>query len=72
MIDATKILTRSEIAAVLDELRRKRRSVNTRQDSVLFRLATCCGLRVSEVCGLSLANIKVESRAAHSRSRRDC
>jgi integrase/recombinase XerD len=64
-VDQTKILTRSEIAAVLAELRRKRRSRNTRQNSVIFRLATCCGLRVSEVCGLSLANVKTESSRPH-------
>src|SRR5262245_18021395 len=64
-VDQTKILTRSEIAAVLQELRRKRRSVNTRQNSVIFRLATCCGLRVSEVCGLTLANVKTESGRPH-------
>jgi integrase/recombinase XerD len=65
MIDATKILTRGEIATVVAELRRKRRSVNTRQNNVIFRLATCCGLRVSEVCGLSLANVKVDSKRPH-------
>lgn len=64
-IDATRILTRSEITAVLDDLRRKRRSVNTRQNRVIFRLATCCGLRVSEVVGLKLANVKVGSKRPH-------
>jgi integrase len=60
-VDALKILTRSEITAVLADLSRKRRSVNTRQNRVLFRLATCCGLRVSEVVGLNLGNLKVGS-----------
>src|SRR5262245_56617861 len=64
-VDQTRILTRSEMAAVLSELRRKHRSVNTRQNAVIFRLATCCGLRVSEVCGLTLANVKVESKRPH-------
>src|ERR1041385_6076386 len=64
-VDRTRILTRGVIAAVLAELRRKRRSVNTRQNSVIFRLATCAGLRVSEVVGLSLANVKTESSRPH-------
>jgi len=64
-VDQTRILTRSEIVTVLGELRRKRRSVNTRQNAVIFRLATCAGLRVSEIVGLSLANVKVESSRPH-------
>ena len=59
-IDQTKILSREEIGAVLADLqRRARRSVNSRQNLVLFRLATCCGLRVSELCGLRLGDIRV-------------
>jgi integrase/recombinase XerD len=64
-VDATRILTRQEIATVVAELRRKRRSVNTRQNSIIFRLATCCGCRVSEIVGLSLANIKIDSKRPH-------
>lgn len=64
-MDSTKILTRSEIAKVLADLTRKRRSINTRQNAVIFRLATCCGLRVSEVVGLSLANMKLEGARPH-------
>src|SRR5947207_2322322 len=64
-VDQTRILTRSEIVAVLAELRRKRRSINTRQNASIFRLATCAGLRVSEIVGLSLANVKVESSRPH-------
>jgi len=58
IVNETMILTRSEIADVLADLHRKaRRSLNTRQNLVIFRLATCCGLRVSELVGLSLADI---------------
>lgn len=64
-MDATKILSRSEIVAVLADLKRKRRSVNTRQNLVVFRLATCCGLRVSEICGLKLANVKLGGDRPH-------
>ena len=60
-VDQTKILTRDEIGQVIADLKRpgKRRSVNTRQNLVVFRLATCCGLRVSEIAGLKLSNLKV-------------
>lgn len=64
-MDSTKILTRSEIVDVLADLQRKRRSINTRQNAVIFRLATCCGLRVSEIVGLSLANVKTEGKRPH-------
>ena len=60
-IDPTKILVREEIALVIADLKRpaKRRSVNTRQNLIIFRLANCCGLRVSEIAGLRLANVKL-------------
>ena len=60
-IDATKILGRGEIAVVLADLKRpaKRRSPNTRQNLVIFRLATCCGLRASEIVGLKLGDVRV-------------
>lgn len=61
IIDETKILSREEIKDVLDDLKRRaRRSVNTRQNLVIFRLSTCCGLRVSEICGLKLGDAKVQ------------
>ena len=59
-IDETMILGKSEIATVMAELKRKaRRSVNTRQNMTIFRLAACCGLRVSEVCGLNLGDVRL-------------
>jgi site-specific recombinase XerC len=65
-IDRTKILTRAEIATVIAELSRKgRRSANSRQNRVVFRLATCCGLRVSEIVGLSLANVVTGTQRPH-------
>ena len=60
-VDSVKILVRREIVTVLADLTRKRRSINTRQNLVVFRLATCCGLRVSEVVGLNLSNLKLNS-----------
>lgn len=59
-VDQTKILSRSEIAAVVGELKRKaRRSRNTLQNLIIFRLATCCGLRVSELIGLRLSDVRL-------------
>lgn len=63
-----KVLTRDEILAVLADLTRKaRRSLNTRQNLVLFRLATCCGLRASELTSLTLDNVRVDSSRPHIR-----
>jgi site-specific recombinase XerC len=59
-VDATRILTRSEVRTVLDDLARKgRRSVNQRQNRAIFRLSTCCGLRASEIAGLRLQDVVV-------------
>lgn len=60
-IDQTKILSRVEIGTILADLKRpsKRRSVNTRMNLVIFRLATCCGLRASELVGLNLGDVRV-------------
>jgi len=59
-----KVLKRSEILQVLADLRRKApRSKNARLNLVLFRLSTCCGLRASELTGLTVDNVRVG--AAH-------
>ena len=59
-ISDSKTLHRAEVAKVLAELHRKaRRSKNTRLTLTLFRLTTCCGLRVSEATGLRLRDICV-------------
>lgn len=68
--DPTKILTRRELAAVLVDLSRKAtRSPNTRLNLVLFRLATCCGLRASEIAQLQIADVRVELTRPHIRIR---
>jgi integrase len=64
-IDKTRILSRKEIPAVLSDLKRKKRSVNTRQNLIVFRLATCCGLRVSEIAGLRLGDVHVLGDRPH-------
>jgi len=59
-ISDSKTLRRAEVARVLVELHRKaRRSKNTRLTLTLFRLTTCCGLRVSEATGLRLRDVCV-------------
>ncbi len=59
-IDHSQILSRQEITQVLDDLKRRGlRSVNSRQNLIVFRLATCCGCRASEIAGLRLQDIKV-------------
>ena len=60
-ISDSKILRRGEIAKVLGELHRKsRRSKNTKLTLTLFRLTCCCGLRVSEACGLRLRDLSLD------------
>jgi integrase len=68
--DATKILTRRELAAVLADLRRRAlRSKNSRLNLVVFRLAACCGLRASEIAHLTMADVRVELPRPHLRIR---
>ena len=69
-VDATKILTRRELAAVLADLKRKApRSKNTRMNLVLFRLACCCGLRASEIAKLQIGDVRTELARPHIRIR---
>lgn len=66
-IDFTRILSRAEIATVVAELRRKRRSPNTRQNHVIFRLACFCGLRVGEITKLRLSDVRIAGDRPHIR-----
>lgn len=62
-IDRERILTANEIRLVLSELKRKsRRSALTRRQLIIFRLATCCGLRVSELTRLRVSNLRLGAR----------
>jgi integrase len=70
-INPTKILTRTELAAVLADLKHKsQRSARTWQNLIIFRLAVCCGLRVSEIAMLQIADVRVEPTRPHLRIRR--
>lgn len=70
LADPTKILTRREMGAVLADLRRKAtRSPGTRLNLVIFRLAACCGLRVSEIAGLRIADVRTGISRPHVRIR---
>jgi len=71
-VDKSKILQPREVAGVLDDLHRKaRRSANTRMNLVVFRLAACCGLRASEIAGLTLADVQVDSTGPKIRVRKE-
>lgn len=60
-IDVSKILLPDEIKAVWQDLNRKApRSLNTRQNRVIFLLATCYGLRCSEIRQLRLMDVKCD------------
>jgi integrase len=71
-VDRSKILQPDEIHQVLTDLNRKaRRSLNTRLNRVVFRLATCCGLRASEIGGIALADVQVNTARPSIRIRRE-
>jgi integrase len=65
-MNASRILTREEIASVLAYLKpRAQHSANKFRCLIIFRLSCCCGLRVKEICGLNLGDITtVGSRPA--------
>ena len=65
-VDPVRILTRREIAAVLcDLMRRSAASCNVRLNLTVFRLACCCGLRVSEIANVRLSDVHVEGGRPH-------
>jgi len=69
-MDITKILTRREIKAILDDLQMKRRGSDWAfQALAIFRFSCCCGLRVSEISGLNVADLKILSERPHIKVR---
>lgn len=70
-LDASKILAKDETAKVWADLERKaRRFPTSRQNLVVFTLATFAGLRASELCGLTLADVQVASERPTIRVRK--
>ena len=69
-IDAVKILTRRELACVLNDLAmRAPRSTSARMNRTIFRLGCGCGLRVSEIGALRLEDVCLGSGRPHLRVR---
>jgi integrase len=65
-VDATSILTRRELAVVLVDLKAKSSKLtNARRNLVIFRLACCCGLRVSEIAQLCLNDVVLDTPRPH-------
>jgi len=64
-LDESRILSRAEYHAVIEDIQhRARRSRNSRMNLTIFQLATACGLRVSELCGLRLDDMRLEGERA--------
>lgn len=60
-MNSTQILAKSEIDAVLRDLRRKaKRSRSTKLNLTVFTMVIGCGLRVSELCSLRLKDVLSE------------
>lgn len=57
-----KSLTRDEVNTVLEDLeKRGRRSVNTRMNNIIFRLAHHAGLRASEIANLRVIDVQLNA-----------
>jgi integrase len=66
-VDASQILSRQELAAVLKDVKRRAaRLPNVQMNLAIVGLACCCGLRASEIDGLTLATSALVSRARTS------
>jgi integrase len=65
-IDASQILSRQELAAVLCDLKKRAgRLPNVQMNLAILRLACCCGLRASEIGGLRLGDVRVDIGRPH-------
>lgn len=58
------ILTAAEVAAVIADLRRRMKRFPTMNATrlIVFELATCAGLRASEIAGLKLRDVRLDVR----------
>jgi integrase len=60
-VNKNKVMSIEEVTEVLHELRRKgKRSPNTRLNEIVFRLATVCGLRASEIGDLQVRDVRLD------------
>src|ERR1043165_1080500 len=67
-VDATRVLTRRQLATVLADARKQaERSLNAQRNLIIVRLACCCGLRVSEIGALRLDDGNVDGAPPHGR-----
>lgn len=65
-LEATSILSAQEVLDVVADLKRpSKRSLNARTNLIVFRLATCCGLRASEVAGITIADVRLSTSKPH-------
>jgi integrase len=70
-IDSTSILSRRELATVLADAKAKAaRTANSWRNLIVFRLARCCGLRVSEIAQLEMGDVIADVERSHLRLRR--
>ena len=61
-VTTDKILQPAEMVRVLADLSfRAKRSLNSRMNKIIFRLASFCGLRASEIAGLVLTDVLIDS-----------
>jgi integrase len=69
-VDPVKVLTRRELATVLASLNGKAAKLpQARMNRTVLRLACFAGLRVSEIAGLTLNDVHVDSTRPHLRVR---
>ena len=69
-VDPVKILTRRELALILNNLSlRASSSRQAKMNLTIIRLACCTGLRVSEIAALQLDDVRVDSGRPHLRVR---
>lgn len=60
-IKPENLISIREIATVVSKLKNGRRYKNNRMNLAIFRLATCCGLRASEIADLRLSDLDLRS-----------
>ena len=64
-IETSKILTLADVQTVIASLKRKRHQSMAQTNLIIFRLATCCGLRASEISELTLSDVVVDGNRPH-------